>query len=484
MENNVSILSSSWCIQYDKTLQTMQSRGEISSFGKFDELDEFVVKNGKLVLIYTSFYDFVENLIARETSFTKFLESWVAHFTQLVNFACIHRSKIMLVSSRDTAINRTSFENISGVSLSKLEVPNLASRTKLLANYSSLVNSDVKKLLDLLDALTTPLNENVLLSETSTNDVDVFLKEQEKQSAELSSKILELTEALTSTREALVAENQAVKKLETMMLDLNNSLLEEESCNKYTLSILSEFDSKIATLKNALEESEFDKRRYRRQRDRVEKKKQKIEDELSFLKVILSTKENELKRHSELLDEYEANTLVAKKSAITSSKINERQKKSLEAKVNELQKSNNKLFAELTLIRKENDNIKRSKLYSAGQVIKRAKNKLNRGDELRLDDQEISLVATSEYFNIKWYLETYPDVAEAGIHPVEHYLLYGAAEGRLPSPNFDGKWYLARYPDVESAGLNPLVHFETYGRGEGRVVSPKMLESESSSKKK
>ena len=484
MENNVSILSSSWCIQYDKTLQTMQSRGEVCSFDKFDELDEFVDKKGKLVLIYTSFYDFVENLTARETSFTKFLESWVAHFTQLVNFARINRSKIILVSSRDTAINRTSFENISGVSLSELEVPNFSSSTKLLANYTSQVNSDVRKLLELLDALTTPLGEGILLSETSAYDVEVFLQAQEKKSAELSSEIFELTKALTSTQEALDAEKQAAKKLEAMIFDLNNSLLEEESFNKYSLSTLSEFDSKIATLKNALEESEFDKRRYRRQRDRVEKKNQKIEKELSLLKVVLSTKDNELKHNAELLGHYEANTLVAKKSAIASTKINERQKKSLEAKVNELQKSNDKLFAELSLIRKENDGIKRSRLYSAGQVIKKAKNKLNRRDELRLDDQEISLVATSEYFNIKWYLETYPDVAEAGFHPVEHYLLYGAAEGRLPSPDFDGKWYLIRYPDVEKAGLNPLVHYETYGKGEGRVVSPKMLESEVSSKKK
>ncbi len=484
MENNVSILSSSWCIQYDKTLQTMQSRGEVCSFDKFDELDEFVDKKGKLVLIYTSFYDFVENLTARETSFTKFLESWVAHATQLVNFARINRSKIILVSSRDTAINRTSFENISGVSLSELEVPNFSSSTKLLANYTSQVNSDVRKLLELLDALTTPLSEGVLLSETSAYDVEVFLQEQEKKSAELSSEIFELTKALTSTQEALDAEKKAARKLEAMIFDLNNSLLEEESFNKYSLSTLSEFDSKLATLKNALEESEFDKRRYRRQRDRVEKKNQKIEEELSLLKVVLSTKDNELKRNAELLGQYEADTLVAKKSAIASTKINERQKKSLEAKVNELQKSNDKLFAELSLIRKENDGIKRSRLYSAGQVIKKAKNKLNRRDELRLDDQEISLVATSEYFNIKWYLETYPDVAEAGVHPVEHYLLYGAAEGRLPSPNFDGKWYLIRYPDVEKAGLNPLVHYETYGKGEGRVVSPKMLESEVSSKKK
>ncbi|QTL02432.1 glycosyltransferase family 2 protein [Aquabacter sp. L1I39] len=37
-------------------------------------------------------------------------------------------------------------------------------------------------------------------------------------------------------------------------------------------------------------------------------------------------------------------------------------------------------------------------------------------------------------FDPDWYLATYPDVGEAGLHPLTHYIAFGAAEGRLPNP--------------------------------------------------
>ncbi len=39
------------------------------------------------------------------------------------------------------------------------------------------------------------------------------------------------------------------------------------------------------------------------------------------------------------------------------------------------------------------------------------------------------------HFCADWYLQTYPDVAAAGIDPLQHYLAYGRNEGRLPGEN-------------------------------------------------
>lgn len=39
------------------------------------------------------------------------------------------------------------------------------------------------------------------------------------------------------------------------------------------------------------------------------------------------------------------------------------------------------------------------------------------------------------HFCADWYLNTYPDVAAAGIDPLQHYLAHGRAEGRLPREN-------------------------------------------------
>jgi hypothetical protein len=89
--------------------------------------------------------------------------------------------------------------------------------------------------------------------------------------------------------------------------------------------------------------------------------------------------------------------------------------------------------------------------------------------------RDTALILTSDFFDLDWYLKTYQDVAQSGLNPAEHYLKYGAAEGRYPGPLFDGNWYLQRYPDVADAGLNPLLHFIKFGQPEGRTASPKLL---------
>jgi len=119
-----------------------------------------------------------------------------------------------------------------------------------------------------------------------------------------------------------------------------------------------------------------------------------------------------------------------------------------------------------------------------------------------------------------WYLQKYPEVATAGVDPVEHYLLYGRAEGRDPRPDFstsgyldantaiegnplvhylrhggkkvpppewqfaedyrlaggdggvDRAWYLQKYPEVATAGVDPVEHYLRYGRSERRDPRP------------
>ena len=78
------------------------------------------------------------------------------------------------------------------------------------------------------------------------------------------------------------------------------------------------------------------------------------------------------------------------------------------------------------------------------------------------------LVESSGLLDPTWYLNRYPDVAELGIDPIEHYLLFGAAEGRLPGPDFDTAWYLAQNPDVAAGNFDPLLHYIRYGASEGR----------------
>jgi hypothetical protein len=77
-------------------------------------------------------------------------------------------------------------------------------------------------------------------------------------------------------------------------------------------------------------------------------------------------------------------------------------------------------------------------------------------------------VQTSTLFDSDWYLQSYPDVAQAGIDPLLHYLGPGWREGRDPGPEFATSAYLKAYSDVARSGINPLVHYIEFGHSEGR----------------
>ena len=66
-----------------------------------------------------------------------------------------------------------------------------------------------------------------------------------------------------------------------------------------------------------------------------------------------------------------------------------------------------------------------------------------------------------------WYLETYPDIAAAGMDPVCHYLDHGWREGRDPRPDFSTRGYLALYKDIAGSGRNPFVHYLRHGGPRG-----------------
>ena len=92
-----------------------------------------------------------------------------------------------------------------------------------------------------------------------------------------------------------------------------------------------------------------------------------------------------------------------------------------------------------------------------------------------LDDQR-RLLAGSDLFDSAWYLSNYPEVADTGMAPDEHYLRAGAFAGHNPGPSFDTLAYLRRYRDVRVSGMNPLVHYLKYGQAESRDAGPEVEE--------
>jgi hypothetical protein len=78
------------------------------------------------------------------------------------------------------------------------------------------------------------------------------------------------------------------------------------------------------------------------------------------------------------------------------------------------------------------------------------------------------------FFNAAYYLARNPDVAAAGFTLAtaeQHYLRYGAVEGRTPNTWFNAAAYLAAYPDLAAHGVTAataLSHYVTYGINENR----------------
>jgi glycosyltransferase involved in cell wall biosynthesis len=81
-------------------------------------------------------------------------------------------------------------------------------------------------------------------------------------------------------------------------------------------------------------------------------------------------------------------------------------------------------------------------------------------------------IGESELFDGEWYAQRYRDVQQLELDPAEHYLRIGARLLRDPGPDFSTRFYLVTHPDVANAGVNPLWHYVAHGRLERRRIAP------------
>jgi len=87
---------------------------------------------------------------------------------------------------------------------------------------------------------------------------------------------------------------------------------------------------------------------------------------------------------------------------------------------------------------------------------------------------EYNIIKKSNLFDEIYYLQTYPDVKNANIEAVKHFMEFGWKEGRNPSNRFDTTFYLERYKDIKEANINPLIHYIKYGKKENRMPIQKI----------
>ena len=76
-----------------------------------------------------------------------------------------------------------------------------------------------------------------------------------------------------------------------------------------------------------------------------------------------------------------------------------------------------------------------------------------------------ALILETGIFDAKFYLESNPDVAAAGVNPLDHFLRHGSRENRSPGPGFDAQWYKRIYMR-DDAG-NAILHYLRFGKDLG-----------------
>jgi hypothetical protein len=73
------------------------------------------------------------------------------------------------------------------------------------------------------------------------------------------------------------------------------------------------------------------------------------------------------------------------------------------------------------------------------------------------------IIVESGLFDPTWYSWKYPDVGVSGVDALDHFLQYGAAELRNPSPFFIARYYATTHAGDPRATENPLLHYVENG---------------------
>jgi hypothetical protein len=280
------------------------------------------------------------------------------------------------------------------------------------------------------------------------------LSTERQKTAEQSDKLSELEERLTVAATGHMAAAEEARRLRTDLTKLNASLVNRSNeLNRLTadLSISTthvvqlnaeraEQASQIAVLRNDLSAARAQ------------------QSTLGSLLEVRSTRIVQLESDLEA-----ARNITAALDAMGTA--NSAEITALHEKLSDARKRASDVEASFELASRDLRAIKLTPIWRLMQPMRRIQAELQRRSNRRL-------IARSGVFDRHWYLSRYPDVARAGYDPVFHYIDYGAAEERDPSPLFDTAWYLAENPDVRRESINPLVHYLRHGTAEGRAPHP------------
>ena len=87
-------------------------------------------------------------------------------------------------------------------------------------------------------------------------------------------------------------------------------------------------------------------------------------------------------------------------------------------------------------------------------------------------DEAVGIIRHSGLVDIDRYLELSPDLVNAGVDPIWHYVTWGHKERRSLHPFFDDTYYLDRCPEGRNSTAIPLLHYLFVGAPAGKDPHP------------
>ena len=93
------------------------------------------------------------------------------------------------------------------------------------------------------------------------------------------------------------------------------------------------------------------------------------------------------------------------------------------------------------------------------------KSVLKQFSSFRNSSRQVDSKHAAEFFDAVYYKRMYPDVANAGVDLLGHYLKFGWKEGRDPNAWFSTKDYILNNQSEMENGVDPLTHYALRGDG-------------------
>ena len=109
-----------------------------------------------------------------------------------------------------------------------------------------------------------------------------------------------------------------------------------------------------------------------------------------------------------------------------------------------------------------------NELKKVARLLGRAARNLGKG--LNYKASIVRGIREQGLFDADFYRREYPVVAATVADPLQHYLAHGWKHAMEPSDRFSVRAYLGKNPDVREARLDPLAHWVRYGKADGRLL--------------